>query len=145
MLKVKGFATDELNGFLDEGTEVSGEIRFRNMLRVDGLVRGRIVSEHTLIVGETGDVEAEIDCGTASIRGKVKGNIRCKNKIELLSGADVRASLNAPALSIEEGALFQGDCEMKKVAVDTKAEAILPDRKGPQKTAEAPRKNANGL
>jgi cytoskeletal protein CcmA (bactofilin family) len=133
MLKVKGFAADELNGFLDEGTEVSGEIRFRNMLRVDGLVRGRIVSEHTLIVGETGDVEAEIDCGTASIRGKVKGNIRCKKKIELLSGADVRASLNAPALSIEEGALFQGDCEMKNASTDANAETIQPERKSAAK------------
>ncbi|MBN2370594.1 MAG: polymer-forming cytoskeletal protein [Vicinamibacteria bacterium] len=138
MLKVKGFTTDELNGFLDEGTEVSGEIRFRNMLRVDGLVRGRIVSEHTLIVGETGDVEAEIDCGTASIRGKVKGNIRCKKKIELLSGADVRASLNAPALSIEEGALFQGDCEMKNASVEAKDEPVAAERKGVVKNGGNP-------
>jgi cytoskeletal protein CcmA (bactofilin family) len=120
MLKVKGFASDELNGFLDDGTEVIGEVRFRNMLRVDGRVRGRIFSEHTLIVGETGDIEAEIDCGTVSVRGKVKGNVHGREKIELLAGADVRASLRAPALSIEEGAVFQGDCEMTRAQAETK-------------------------
>jgi len=35
MLKMKGFAAEDLNGFLDEGTEFSGELRFRDVLRVD--------------------------------------------------------------------------------------------------------------
>ena len=54
MLKMKGFAAEDLNGFLDEGTEFSGELRFRDVMRVDGRVKGRIVSDNTLIIGETG-------------------------------------------------------------------------------------------
>jgi cytoskeletal protein CcmA (bactofilin family) len=58
MLKLRGFAAEDLNGFLDEGTEVNGELRFRDALRVDGRIKGRIVSDNTLIIGESGQVEA---------------------------------------------------------------------------------------
>ena len=56
---------------MDEGTEFLGELRFRDTLRIDGQLKGKIVSDNTLIVGETGHVEADIDCGVVSIRGTV--------------------------------------------------------------------------
>jgi cytoskeletal protein CcmA (bactofilin family) len=84
MLKIKGLAAEDLNGFLDEGTELSGELRFRDVMRVDGRIKGRIVSDNTLIIGETGQVDAEIDCGVGSIRGKVTGQVHGRKRIELL-------------------------------------------------------------
>jgi len=110
MLKIKG--AEELNGFLDEGTEFSGELRFRDVLRIDGRAKGRIVSDNTLIIGETGQVDAEIDCGVVSIRGRVSGQVRGRQRIELLSGCRVQARLVSPKLLIEDGAFFEGDCQM---------------------------------
>jgi cytoskeletal protein CcmA (bactofilin family) len=110
MLKIKG--AEDLNGFLDEGTEFSGELRFRDVLRVDGRAKGRIVSDNMLIIGETGQVDAEIDCGVVSIRGRVSGQVRGRQRIELLSGCRVQARLVAPKLLIEDGAFFEGDCQM---------------------------------
>jgi len=112
MLKLRGFAAEDLNGFLDEGTELSGELRFRDVLRVDGRVKGRIVSDNTLIIGETGQVDAEIDCGVVSIRGRVSGQVHGRQRIELLAGCRVQATLVSPKLVIEDGAFFQGDCRM---------------------------------
>ena len=110
MAKSKG--GEDLNGFLDEGTEFSGELRFRDVLRVDGRAKGRIVSDNTLIIGETGQVDAEIDCGVVSIRGRVTGQVRGRQRIELLSGCRVQARLVSPKLLIEDGAFFEGDCQM---------------------------------
>ncbi len=110
MLKTKG--AEDLNGFLDEGTEFSGELRFRDVLRIDGRAKGRIVSDNTLIIGETGFVDAEIDCGVVSIRGRVSGEVRGRQRIELLSGCRVQARLVSPKLLIEDGAFFEGDCQM---------------------------------
>lgn len=112
MLKIKGLAAEDLNGFLDEGTELSGELRFRDVMRVDGRIKGRIVSDNTLIIGETGQVDAEIDCGVVSIRGRVTGTVRGRQRIELLSGCRVQATLVSPKLVVEDGAFFQGDCKM---------------------------------
>jgi cytoskeletal protein CcmA (bactofilin family) len=102
MLKLKGLSSEDLNGFMDQGTEFQGELRFRDTFRVDGRVKGRIVSDNMLIVGETGSVEADIDCGVVSIRGSVTGR----------AGARVQGTLVSPRLVIEEGAFFQGDCDM---------------------------------
>ena len=112
MLKLRGFAAEDLNGFLDEGTEVNGELRFRDALRVDGRIKGRVVSDNTLIIGETGQVDAEIDCGVVSIRGRVSGQVHGRQRIELLAGCRVEATLVTPKLVIEDGAFFHGECRM---------------------------------
>ena len=65
-----------------------------------------------LIIGETGQVDAEIDCGVVSIRGKVTGTVHGRQRIELLAGCRVQATLVTPKLVIEDGAFFQGDCRM---------------------------------
>jgi cytoskeletal protein CcmA (bactofilin family) len=112
MIKLRGLQAEGLNGFMDEGTEFLGELRFRDTLRIDGHLKGKIVSDNTLIVGESGHVEADIDCGVVSIRGTVLGRVHGRQRIELLAGSKVQATLVSPKLVIEDGAFFQGDCEM---------------------------------
>ena len=77
------FFSENLNGFIDQGTEFVGELRFRDTFRIDGKVRGRIVSDNMLVVGEHGDVDAEIDCGVVSIRGKVRGHVHALSLIHI--------------------------------------------------------------
>jgi len=78
MLKLRGFAAEDLNGFLDEGTEFSGAPLPRRA--AGGRPRqGRIVSDNTLIIGETGQVDAEIDCGVVSIRAGSAGRSTAAN------------------------------------------------------------------
>ena len=89
----------------------SGELRFKGTFRIAGVVRGKIVSDNTLIVGESGKIEADIECGVISVRGTVNGNIVGHERIEILAGAKVRGSLVAPKLVVEEGAFLQGKCD----------------------------------
>jgi cytoskeletal protein CcmA (bactofilin family) len=70
-------------------------------------------------------VDAEIECGVVSIRGTVSGRIQGRERIELLSGSKVQASLVSPRLVIEEGAFFQGDCEMTPTAAAGAGRATL--------------------
>jgi cytoskeletal protein CcmA (bactofilin family) len=112
MLKIKGLSAEELNGFMDQGTEFEGELRFKDTFRIDGSVKGRIVSDNTLIVGESGRVDADIECAVVSIRGTVTGRVHGRERIELLAGSRVQATLVSPKLLIEEGAYFQGQCDM---------------------------------
>jgi cytoskeletal protein CcmA (bactofilin family) len=112
MLKIKGLSAEELNGFMDQGTEFEGELRFKDTFRIDGRLKGRIVSDNTLIVGESGQVDAEIECAVVSIRGTVSGRVHGRDRIELLAGSRVQATLVSPKLVIEDGAFFQGQCDM---------------------------------
>lgn len=123
-MKLKSLPVEDLNGFMDVGTEFVGELRFRDTFRIDGRLRGKVVSENTLIVGESGHVEAEIDCGVVSIRGSVSGKIHARQRIELLAGCKVHGTLVAPKVVIEEGAFFEGNCDMS--AATKRAVIALP-------------------
>jgi cytoskeletal protein CcmA (bactofilin family) len=121
-MKLKGLTVEDLNGFMDVGTEFIGELRFRDTFRIDGRLRGKVISDNTLIVGESGQVEAEIDCGIVSIRGSVSGKIHARQRIELLAGCKVHGTLVAPKVVIEEGAFFEGNCDMSAAA----KRAVIP-------------------
>lgn len=123
-MKLKGPTVEDLNGFMDVGTEFVGELRFRDTFRIDGRLRGKVVSDNTLIVGESGHVEAEIECGVVSIRGSVSGKIHARQRIELLAGCKVHGTLVAPKVVIEEGAFFEGNCDMS--AATKRAVIALP-------------------
>ena len=123
-MKLKGLTSEDLNGFMDVGTEFVGELRFRDTFRIDGHVKGKVLSENTLIVGESGNVDAEIDCGIVSIRGTVNGKILGRQRVELLAGCKVHGTLVSPRVVIEEGAFFEGNCDMS--AASKRAVVALP-------------------
>jgi len=105
---------DDISGFLAEGTEIQGEIRFRDILRVDGRVTGKVISEKELVVGETGEVEADVEVGVLSVSGKVTGNIHVKEKLEIHPKGRVIGdiTLEKPNLVIHEGGIFEGNIDM---------------------------------
>ena len=49
-----------LTAFIDQGSEFEGKLSFKDTVRIDGRFRGEISSENTLIVGESGEIEAAI-------------------------------------------------------------------------------------
>ncbi|OLD66080.1 MAG: hypothetical protein DMF52_01235 [Acidobacteria bacterium] len=105
---------DDISGFLAEGTEIHGEVRFRDVLRVDGKITGKVISEKELVIGESGDVEADVDVGVLSVSGKVTGTIHVKEKLEIHPTGRVIGdlTLEKPNLVIHEGGVFEGNIDM---------------------------------
>jgi cytoskeletal protein CcmA (bactofilin family) len=110
---------EDISGFLAEGTEIKGEIRFRDLLRVDGKVTGKIVSEGELVVGEQGSVEAEVSVGMLSVSGKVTGTIHAAEKVEIHPKGKVHGDMTIakPNLVIHEGGVFEGKIDMAGLGV----------------------------
>ncbi len=101
-----------LNGFLDRGSHFQGELSFEETFRIDGKFEGKIRSGSELILGDSAEVSAEIDVGRLSVNGTLHGAVRASERIELMPKARVFADLSTPLLKIEEGARFQGSCQM---------------------------------
>lgn len=102
----------DLNGFLDAGSHVTGELTFEASFRIDGKLTGSVHSEGDLIVGESGEVEGEVHVGQVFIAGTVRGNLHAKRKVQVAPTGRVFADLETPVLQIEEGARFEGRCAM---------------------------------
>ncbi|HEV7921400.1 MAG TPA: polymer-forming cytoskeletal protein [Thermoanaerobaculia bacterium] len=109
MTKLK---SGELNGFLDRGATFKGELEFEDTMRIDGKFNGRIVSKNELIVGESATIEGDIHVGRVAISGTVIGKIVAAQRVEIHRNGKVYSDIDTPALIIEEGAIFQGNCVM---------------------------------
>src|ERR1051325_10555726 len=102
-----------LSGFVGNGTALTGEASFKGMLRVDGHLSGKVNSEGgTLIVGNNGQVDADIEVAVATIHGTVNGDIIASQRLELGRAAKVNGNIQTPSLVIEQGATFEGSCKM---------------------------------
>src|SRR5512134_2951438 len=61
----------ELNGFLGEGGRFNGDVNFRGALRIDGRLEGTSVCGEALIIGERGQIDAEIRVERLQVSGHV--------------------------------------------------------------------------
>ena len=103
------------SGLLGKGIEVNGDIQFAEELQVAGRVMGKLASETgTLIIEETGRVEAQVDVGVCIIRGILQGNVNAKSRIEIYKTGRVSGDLITPVLLVEEGAIINGTIGMAK-------------------------------
>src|SRR5688500_10602641 len=113
-----------LSGFVGHGTVLTGETNFQMMLRVDGHLTGSVTSDGgTLIVGTNGQVDANISVGVATVNGVINGDVIATEKIQLGRTARVMGNIATPRLVIEEGAIFEGGCNMLKARETMEAEA----------------------
>jgi cytoskeletal protein CcmA (bactofilin family) len=126
MIKNESFG--KVSGFIDKDTEITGDIRFKDSFRIDGKFKGKILSGSSLIIGETGDVEADIEAGSISINGRVKGTMSATDLIEIFSQGRVTGKMVTPKLIIEEGAFFQGSCQMEVKALESKNEEVVEEK-----------------
>jgi cytoskeletal protein CcmA (bactofilin family) len=119
-----------LSGFVGNGTVLTGETSFKSMLRIDGQLTGKINSEAgTLIVGNQGLVEADVQVAIATIHGTVNGDIVATQRLELGRTARVTGNVTTPSLMIEQGAMFEGSCKMSEARSDAEKrerEAMRP-------------------
>ncbi|HDZ24154.1 MAG TPA: polymer-forming cytoskeletal family protein [Desulfobacteraceae bacterium] len=122
MKKIK----DQINAFLGKDTEFEGKLSFTGAVRIDGRFKGEIFTEGTLILGEAAVVESDIEASHIIISGEVHGNILAKSRIEIHAPGRVFGNIQAPVVTIDEGVVFEGSCQMKIQSADAgKKVAIL--------------------
>lgn len=119
-----GVGAGGLTAFIDQGSEFEGKLSFKDTARIDGSFSGEIASENTLIIGESGTVDACIRAKTIAVSGSVEGDVIATTKVVLHKTARVSGNVDAPILVIEEGAILQGQVKMGG-SKDTKAIASL--------------------
>lgn len=94
--------------FIEQGCEITGEMRFRESVRIEGRAEGEIRAGGVVIVGEPAEIQASIRAEAVVVHGTVDGDIRARRKITLLKTARVVGELQTAGIVIEEGARFKG-------------------------------------
>jgi cytoskeletal protein CcmA (bactofilin family) len=124
--------------YLDQGSKISGKLKFEGPAQIEGQVDGEISAKDSLMIGESAVVTAQIKASSIIVAGKLSGEIVASERIEIRPSAKVSGNLTAPRLVVHEGAIFEGNCSMQP-------EGVREDRKPttPRKE-ERIRMQANG-
>ena len=121
----------EWTGFLEQGVRLEGKLETAGTFRIDSTMKGSIVSEDTLLLGEHSSISGEITGNRVVIGGRFDGVIQAKTSVEIQSSAVVTGEIHTPCLVIEPGAVFDGQCHML-AATEAAKPVTIPIRSGGQ-------------
>jgi cytoskeletal protein CcmA (bactofilin family) len=115
---------DKLETFLGMNSSFKGELNVRGTLRVDGTVEGQLDADH-IILSESAEVKGEVKGKKILIGGKMDGNVRAQELVEIKSKGKVLGDIFTQKLTIIEGAEFNGKVEMKKAEIKKEESKVI--------------------
>jgi cytoskeletal protein CcmA (bactofilin family) len=124
----KSGVSSEWAGFIDSGVSFEGRLTITGMFRIDGEVKGNIVAESGLLLGENARVEGQIDAGDVTIAGRFDGHIFAKDRVEIQPKGVVTGEIHSPCLIIQPGGILDGQCHMLSSATEAREPIAIPIR-----------------
>lgn len=120
---------------------VKGELSGSEDLYLDGEVEGSIeLKDHSLVVGPHGRVRAHINARDVTVHGKVDGNVKGTERVELKKSAVLVGDIYTQRIIIEDGAFFKGAIDIQKEGAKStvKREASIGTSTSASPSAPAP-------
>lgn len=96
-----------------EGTTIKGDIEAIADIRIDGIIVGNVTIKGRLVLGPVAKITGNITCENAEIEGEITGDVVVKELLTIKSSAKVKGDIQVGRLSVEPGAEFQVNCQMK--------------------------------
>jgi cytoskeletal protein CcmA (bactofilin family) len=123
----KDSPSEEWTGFIDQGVMLEGTLTVTGTFRIGGKVKGNIISEQTVILGEGAKVEGQIEGNRVVIAGRFDGVIFAKGRVEIQVKGVVTGEVHAPCMVIDPGGIFDGRCHML-ASSETASTVTIPIR-----------------
>lgn len=98
---------------IGKDTSFEGDIKSQGDFRIDGKVKGTIVTAGRVVIGREGSVNGTIECTNADIEGKFSGKLTVDQLLSLKATATISGEVVLDKLSVEPGATFNASCNMK--------------------------------
>ncbi len=103
------------SSYIAPGAKIHGEISGKAELVIDGEFEGQVWLDHSVTIGSQGFVKGEIAARIVRVAGKVKGNLRAADKVEILATGTIEGDVVSPRITIADGAFLKGKVEMTEV------------------------------
>lgn len=104
-------AADFKPSIIGQGVVVRGEIELAGAIHIEGRLIGSVLGTtvaSTVHIGTTGLIEGKLVCNAATIKGRFSGELTC-DEIEIASSAHVKARVTYRRLSVQPGAVLDGE------------------------------------
>jgi cytoskeletal protein CcmA (bactofilin family) len=109
---------------IGKSISIKGDLTGNEDIVIEGKVEGKVeLPNNQLTIGANGQVKAEINAKGVIVVGRVAGNIRGTDRVEIQATGVVEGDVSAPRLVVAEGAVVNGSIQMGKEAVAAAAAA----------------------
>lgn len=105
--------TEKLESFIGPNSNFKGDIDTKGTLRIDGNLEGNVNADW-VILGEKAYLKGDVTARGIVIGGRVEGNLRAKEIVEIKSKGQVFGEISTNKLSIVEGGVFDGMSSMQR-------------------------------
>jgi excisionase family DNA binding protein len=105
---------------IEINAQMQGTLSFKDPvnLKVNGNFNGTLECKGTLTIGNLAFVEAHITGDNIIIAGRIRGDVIAHKMLVLMPTAVLSGNISTPKLTIVEGAIFQGKCQMIEDVLD---------------------------
>ncbi len=112
MLRKKASFREGVDTLIGSNSTFTGSIESDGTVRVDGKLIGDIKIKGDCYVGNNATIHGNIEAANVHLSGTVEGNILASGILKILSTAKLYGNIKVSSFVADEGALFQGKCEM---------------------------------
>ena len=93
-----------------EGISVVGSIQFGDgVVRLDGRLEGKISGQGTLIIGEKGSLQGELEVNALILNGRVQGKVSTNSITHITPTGRLIGKVQSSRLIIDPGGIFDGE------------------------------------
>ena len=105
---------------ISKGTDIEGKFASKENLRLDGKITGEVHCTNRIVMGESGYVKGIIKANEAVIMGELDGDLIVSGALTLKSTAKIRGNITAKLMSVDEGAVYNGECKIGQFSTSEK-------------------------
>lgn len=117
------FRPEEENSvYIGQGTELTGAVRARDSIVIDGSFDGELVCNH-LLVGQTGVVKGKINVSSAEISGQVSAEIVTRHLLAVRATGRIEGKWDCGSIEVARGAVLNGSAHVTETAGAQRREA----------------------
>ena len=115
----------EVETLIGPSIKVKGNFHGQGNIVVEGILEGSLKTSKNVFIGDKAKITANIEAEQARIGGEIKGDIKVSENLTIVSSARINGNIECSSLSVEKGAIINGNClmtgkEIKKESVKDK-------------------------
>jgi len=125
-------------GHLSKALKIKGEITGGEDIFIDGEVHGQIrIAEGRVTIGPSGRVVAGVEAREIVIRGKVKGDLNARERVQIDSTGSITGDVVTRRIAIEDGAELRGRVDTTR-SEERRSVRVAPAASSPTEVVPAP-------
>ncbi|EON75583.1 hypothetical protein ADIS_3986 [Lunatimonas lonarensis] len=122
------------------GLNMTGEIHSNSDIRIEGEIKGVIVTKRKLVISPSGSIQGDVWAQEVCVMGEIIGNLSIKGLARFTATSKVRGEVTSSNIEIEAGCDFEGS--IRRLDDNLQDEPILKPLKMIRMSQSEPKKTA---